>query len=80
MTFTKWWKENQNTIESNVSCQNFTGIKADFEACWHDGYKQARHLTRHSSGRANLGTCCGVTIENNFKYCPVCGIPIPPAA
>jgi len=31
-------------------------------------------------GRANLGTCCGVTIENNFKYCPVCGVPIPPAA
>ena len=41
------------------------------------------HLSQQiyeASGRANLGTCCGVIIENNFKYCPVCGVPIPPAA
>uniref|UniRef100_A0A6H1ZL74 Uncharacterized protein n=1 Tax=viral metagenome TaxID=1070528 RepID=A0A6H1ZL74_9ZZZZ len=38
MTFTRWWDENQNEIKRNISHQNFTGIKADFEACWHDGY------------------------------------------
>ena len=80
MTFTKWWKENQNEIDNNISCQNFTGIKADFEACWHDGYKQARHLTRQSSERAEATHCdmCKLWHREN-KFCPTCGAP-PPVA
>jgi len=39
-----------------------------------------RNLTRHSSGRADLGTCCGEVIKSHFEYCPVCGVSIPSAA
>ena len=80
MTFEKWWKDNRNEVSSNISCRNFTGINGDFEACWHDGYKQGRRLNRHSSGRAEA---CGVCKRHDI-HAPWCSAgygPIkPPAA
>lgn len=29
-------------------------------------------------GMNDLGTCCGIAIKSNFKFCPICGIELLP--
>jgi hypothetical protein len=50
MTFEQWWKENEKLLLNHIRLQEWTYIKQDYEAAWHDGWRIGFELAKNKGG------------------------------